>query len=116
MTAAPTSTARSGLALTEVGLSLDLGVRWQSFLLAHLLGDGTPGAGRMADLILDRFAADLRLGLVFPEGAGEPLLSPKDTSAPTLAEAAVAGLLPTWDDMRAYYASLDAAHAAGEGE
>ncbi|KQM25577.1 MULTISPECIES: dTDP-4-dehydrorhamnose 3,5-epimerase family protein [unclassified Frigoribacterium] len=59
---------------------------------------------------------DPEIGLVFPEGAGEPLLSPKDTSAPTLAEAAVAGLLPTWDDMRAYYASLDAAHAAGEGE
>ncbi|WP_237476346.1 rhamnan synthesis F family protein [Lichenibacterium dinghuense] len=54
---------KRSLALTEVGLSLDLGVRWQAFLLGHLLG----GAFPMADLILDRFAADERLGLAFPE-------------------------------------------------
>jgi len=51
---------------------------------------------------------DPEIGLVFPPEAGEPLLSPKDTDAPGLSEAAAAGLLPTWDDMRAYYASLDA--------
>jgi epimerase EvaD len=34
------------------------------------------------------------------------LLSPKDTAAPTLAEAAEAGLLPTWDECRAFYATL----------
>ncbi|MBM7410178.1 hypothetical protein JOE38_000001, partial [Clavibacter michiganensis] len=45
------------------------------------------------------------LGLVFPEEAGEPLLSPKDLEAPTLAEAAAAGLLPTWSDMRAFHDS-----------
>ena len=50
---------------------------------------------------------DGEIGLVFPAEAGEPLLSPKDTEAPSLAEAASAGLLPTWDDMRTYYASLD---------
>ncbi|NRD25411.1 dTDP-4-dehydrorhamnose 3,5-epimerase [Frigoribacterium sp. VKM Ac-2836] len=50
---------------------------------------------------------DAQIGLVFPSEAGEPLLSPKDTEAPSLAEAASAGLLPTWDDMRTYYASLD---------
>lgn len=50
---------------------------------------------------------DREIGLVFPAEAGEPLLSPKDTAAPSLAEAAEAGLLPTWDDMRTYYASLD---------
>jgi len=50
---------------------------------------------------------DGQIGLVFPAEAGEPLLSPKDTEAPSLAEAASAGLLPTWDDMRTYYASLD---------
>jgi len=50
---------------------------------------------------------DREIGLVFPDEAGEPLLSPKDTDAPSLAEAAASGLLPTWDDMRAYYASLD---------
>ncbi|ROS61809.1 dTDP-4-dehydrorhamnose 3,5-epimerase [Frigoribacterium sp. PhB160] len=51
---------------------------------------------------------DPEIGLVFPPEAGEALLSPKDTDAPGLSEAAAAGLLPTWDDMRAYYASLDA--------
>lgn len=50
---------------------------------------------------------DSEIGLVFPAEAGEPLLSPKDTEAPSLGEAASAGLLPTWDDMRTYYASLD---------
>ncbi|MFT7764841.1 dTDP-4-dehydrorhamnose 3,5-epimerase family protein [Clavibacter tessellarius] len=48
---------------------------------------------------------DPEIGLVFPEEAGEPLLSPKDTDAPTLAEAAAAGLLPTWSDMRAFHDS-----------
>ena len=50
---------------------------------------------------------DAEIGLVFPAEAGEPLLSPKDTEAPSLAQAASAGLLPTWDDMRTYYSSLD---------
>nr|WP_228509291.1 dTDP-4-dehydrorhamnose 3,5-epimerase [Herbiconiux sp. VKM Ac-1786] len=49
---------------------------------------------------------DPAIGLVFPPEAGEPLLSPKDTDAPTLAEAAAAGILPTWDQARAFYASL----------
>jgi dTDP-4-dehydrorhamnose 3,5-epimerase len=49
---------------------------------------------------------DANIGLVFPEEAGEALLSPKDTDAPTLREAEAAGLLPTWDAMRAYYESL----------
>lgn len=49
---------------------------------------------------------DPEIALVFPEEAGEALLSPKDTEAPSLAEAAAQGLLPTWDAMRAYYASL----------
>jgi dTDP-4-dehydrorhamnose 3,5-epimerase len=46
---------------------------------------------------------DPGIGLVFPEEAGELLLSPKDTDAPTLAEAAAAGLLPSWDGMRAFH-------------
>jgi dTDP-4-dehydrorhamnose 3,5-epimerase len=46
---------------------------------------------------------DPDLGLVFPEEAGEALLSPKDLEAPTLAEAAASGLLPTWSDMRAFH-------------
>jgi lipopolysaccharide biosynthesis protein len=54
---------KRSLALTSVGLSLDLGTRWHSFLLQHLVGDLHP----MVDLVLDRFAADDKLGLVFPE-------------------------------------------------
>ena len=50
---------------------------------------------------------DPEIGLVFPPEAGEALLSPKDTEAPGLREAADAGLLPTWDDMRSFYRSLD---------
>ena len=54
---------KRSLALTSVGLGLDLGERWHAFLLQHLVGDDNP----MVDLVLDRFAADERLGLVFPE-------------------------------------------------
>ena len=49
---------------------------------------------------------DPELGLQVPAEAGELLLSPKDTEAPSLAEAAAAGLLPSWDDARRYYDSL----------
>ncbi|PJJ61748.1 dTDP-4-dehydrorhamnose 3,5-epimerase family protein [Compostimonas suwonensis] len=49
---------------------------------------------------------DPEVGLVFPPEAGEPLLSPKDTDAPGLSEAAASGLLPTWDEARAFYQSL----------
>lgn len=50
---------------------------------------------------------DEQLALVFPAEAGQPLLSPKDLAAPTLAEAAAQGLLPSWDECRAWYATLD---------
>lgn len=50
---------------------------------------------------------DADIALVFPDEAGEPLLSPKDTDAPSLAEARDAGLLPLWDDVQAFYSSLD---------
>ncbi|SFR86387.1 dTDP-4-dehydrorhamnose 3,5-epimerase [Agromyces sp. CF514] len=39
----------------------------------------------------------------------ELLLSPKDTEAPSLAEAAASGLLPTWEAARAYYTELNGA-------
>ena len=51
---------------------------------------------------------DPTVALAFPDEAGELLLSPKDTEAPTLAVAAEAGLLPTWDAARAYYDTLRA--------
>ncbi|MCY7288388.1 MAG: dTDP-4-dehydrorhamnose 3,5-epimerase [Cryobacterium sp.] len=50
---------------------------------------------------------DADIGLVFPTEAGELLLSPKDTDAPGLAEAAASGLLPTWEAARAFYVSLN---------
>jgi dTDP-4-dehydrorhamnose 3,5-epimerase len=55
---------------------------------------------------------DPQLKLVFPPEAGEPVLSPADTGAPTLAEAEAMGALPRFDDLRAYYAQLDAAFQA----
>jgi len=50
---------------------------------------------------------DEDIALEFPPAAGDLLLSPKDTDAPGLAEAAGQGLLPTWDAARAFYASLN---------
>jgi dTDP-4-dehydrorhamnose 3,5-epimerase len=50
---------------------------------------------------------DEDIALVFPPEAGELLLSPKDTDAPGLTEAASSGSLPTWDAARDYYASLN---------
>ncbi|MBG6106741.1 dTDP-4-dehydrorhamnose 3,5-epimerase [Frigoribacterium sp. CG_9.8] len=49
---------------------------------------------------------DAEIGLVFPLEVGEPLLSAKDTAAPSLAEALASGLLPTWQESREHYASL----------
>lgn len=50
---------------------------------------------------------DPQIGLRFPEGI-EPLLSPKDAAAPTLAEGLASGLLPTYADYSAYVAHLAA--------
>jgi dTDP-4-dehydrorhamnose 3,5-epimerase len=50
---------------------------------------------------------DAEIALEFPDEAGEPLLSPKDTDAPTLSEAEAAGLLPTWEATQAFYETLD---------
>jgi dTDP-4-dehydrorhamnose 3,5-epimerase len=52
---------------------------------------------------------DPELGLRFPIPVEELLLSPKDTEAPGLAEAAERGLLPSWDEVRAFYATLGGA-------
>lgn len=57
---------------------------------------------------------DADIALVFPKEAGDPLLSPKDTDAPGLADAEASGLLPTWADSRAFYESLNSGtHTAG---
>ena len=48
---------------------------------------------------------DPEIGIVFPEAAGELLLSPKDVDAPTLAQAREAGLLPSYADLLAFHAA-----------
>ncbi|GAA2743612.1 dTDP-4-dehydrorhamnose 3,5-epimerase [Terrabacter aerolatus] len=48
---------------------------------------------------------DPELALTLPDGI-EPLLSPKDTEAPSLADAAASGLLPTYEACQAYRRSL----------
>ena len=50
---------------------------------------------------------DPDIALTFPIDAESLLLSPKDVEAPSLAEAAELGLLPTFDSARAFYASLN---------
>ncbi len=49
---------------------------------------------------------DAQIALEFPSELGAPVLSEKDVAAPTLLEAAASGKLPTWDDARAFYATL----------
>ncbi|MFD5551755.1 dTDP-4-dehydrorhamnose 3,5-epimerase family protein [Streptomyces goshikiensis] len=54
---------------------------------------------------VDVFPLDPALGLPWHLGlTGEPLLSPKDAAAPSLARAADLGLLATYDECRAHYA------------
>ncbi|MER7406989.1 dTDP-4-dehydrorhamnose 3,5-epimerase [Streptomyces sp. NPDC000070] len=48
---------------------------------------------------------DPALGIEWPDGI-EPLLSPKDEQAPTLAEAERQGLLPSYETCLAYYEEL----------
>ena len=55
---------------------------------------------------------DAEIGLEFPDDIGELLLSPRDVEAPGLIESRDAGLLPEWDAVRGYYASLTAVKGA----
>jgi dTDP-4-dehydrorhamnose 3,5-epimerase len=48
---------------------------------------------------------DPALGIPWPDNL-EPVLSDKDRDAPSLAEAAEQGVLPTYAECLAYYASL----------
>jgi dTDP-4-dehydrorhamnose 3,5-epimerase len=43
---------------------------------------------------------------VFPDEAGDPLLSPKDLAAPSLQQALDDGLLPSYDECVAYERTL----------
>ena len=49
---------------------------------------------------------DPDIGLEFPRDVGELRLSPKDTEAPSLRDAADAGLLPEWNAVSDFYRSL----------
>ncbi|MGO3886666.1 MAG: dTDP-4-dehydrorhamnose 3,5-epimerase family protein [Mycetocola sp.] len=52
---------------------------------------------------------DPDIGLEIPDAAGELLLSEKDKVAPSLADAANSGILPSWTQAREFYAELNAA-------
>lgn len=54
---------------------------------------------------------DPQLGIGWPDDV-EPRLSPKDDSAPTLAEAATVGLLPSFEECQAFYAASRSASKA----
>jgi dTDP-4-dehydrorhamnose 3,5-epimerase len=49
---------------------------------------------------------DPALGISWPAMDGEPILSDRDREAPSLAEVEAAGLLPTWDETRAFVDEL----------
>lgn len=49
---------------------------------------------------------DPEIGIEFPDGQEALILSGKDREAPGLSEAAAQGILPTWDEARAYYTAL----------
>lgn len=49
---------------------------------------------------------DPEIGLVLPEELGEPILSPKDSAAPSLQDALRADALPHWETACAHYDSL----------
>ena len=50
---------------------------------------------------------DEEIGLKLEIEPSKLLLAPKDVAAPSLAEAAELGILPTWDEAKKLYASLD---------
>jgi dTDP-4-dehydrorhamnose 3,5-epimerase len=51
-------------------------------------------------------ALDPALDIAWPGVDGEPILSDRDRQAPNLADVQASGLLPTWDDTRAFIDEL----------
>ena len=49
---------------------------------------------------------DPALNIAWPQVVGGPILSDRDRAAPSLAEAEAAGLLPTWEETRAFAEEL----------
>jgi dTDP-4-dehydrorhamnose 3,5-epimerase len=56
-------------------------------------------------------ATDPALGIEWPVSA--PKLSDRDAAAPTLVEVRAAGLLPTWDEARAFVDEQRGRHSDG---
>ncbi|WP_372663976.1 dTDP-4-dehydrorhamnose 3,5-epimerase family protein [Amycolatopsis kentuckyensis] len=73
-------------------------------VMAYLCSEGYNPAGEHGITPLDP-----ELGLPWPADI-EPILSEKDRTAPTLAEALEQGLLPSYQDCVAYYDKLRSAH------
>jgi dTDP-4-dehydrorhamnose 3,5-epimerase len=57
-------------------------------------------------------ALDPALDIAWPVVDGEPILSERDREAPTLEEVQAVGLLPTWDETRAFVDELRQRHSA----
>jgi dTDP-4-dehydrorhamnose 3,5-epimerase len=63
-------------------------------------------AGYAADREHTINALDPALDIAWPAVDGEPIMSDRDRDAPALAQVQAAGLLPTWDDTRAFVEEL----------
>jgi dTDP-4-dehydrorhamnose 3,5-epimerase len=57
-------------------------------------------------------ALDPALDIAWPVVDGEPILSERDREAPGLERVQAAGLLPTWDETRAFVDELRQRHSA----
>jgi dTDP-4-dehydrorhamnose 3,5-epimerase len=55
-------------------------------------------------------ALDPAIDVAWPAVDGEPIMSDRDRDAPTLAQVQAAGLLPTWDDTKAFIDELRLHH------
>jgi dTDP-4-dehydrorhamnose 3,5-epimerase len=54
---------------------------------------------------------DPTLDIAWPAVDGEPIISDRDREAPSLEQVRAAGLLPTWDESRAFIDALRRGHA-----
>ena len=54
---------------------------------------------------------DPALDIDWPAVDGEPIISDRDREAPSLEQVRAAGLLPTWDESRAFIDELRGGHA-----
>ena len=58
-------------------------------------------------------ALDPAIDIAWPAVDGEPILTDRDREAPTLEQLRAAGLLPTWDESRAFIDDLRGRHSEG---